>query len=237
MSTNRFYNYVILDPRKPGQFSYNGLAISFLYEPFYVGKGCNSGRSKRKYAHLNKFHLRCRSRKNAKIKAILRTGVDLKPFILQINDNMIESDTFDIERNMIRIIGRLDFGSGPLTNGTDGGDGGSGASPELRKRFGSPKEKHPLWQKGHREESKQKISLNHADCSGSNNSRAACWKIISNSGDIFEIKGNLKEFVESRGFSFATVRKYINKGKIPPPDIKHRRKQRMFMIGWEFIHL
>ena len=38
---NRFYVYVYLDPRKPGNYEYleNGIGISFDFKPFYVGKG------------------------------------------------------------------------------------------------------------------------------------------------------------------------------------------------------
>jgi len=36
---NKHYVYVLLDPRKIGKFCYEGLSMSFLYEPFYIGKG------------------------------------------------------------------------------------------------------------------------------------------------------------------------------------------------------
>ena len=38
MNNNRFYVYALLDPRKPGRYEYKD--ICFLYEPFYIGKGC-----------------------------------------------------------------------------------------------------------------------------------------------------------------------------------------------------
>ena len=34
-----YYNYVYLDPRKPGRYIYDDINVSFLYEPYYVGKG------------------------------------------------------------------------------------------------------------------------------------------------------------------------------------------------------
>ena len=36
--SNLFYNYIYLDPRKPGKYSYNNLPFSLLYKPYYVGK-------------------------------------------------------------------------------------------------------------------------------------------------------------------------------------------------------
>jgi hypothetical protein len=34
-----FYNYIYLDPRKPGRYTFKNLNFSLLFEPFYVGKG------------------------------------------------------------------------------------------------------------------------------------------------------------------------------------------------------
>jgi len=35
-----YYNYIYLDPRKPGKYNYNHMC--YLYEPIYVGKGKNN---------------------------------------------------------------------------------------------------------------------------------------------------------------------------------------------------
>ena len=45
---DKYYVYIYLDPRKPGQFQYSGLNMCFLYEPFYIGKGSD----KQMYSHL-----------------------------------------------------------------------------------------------------------------------------------------------------------------------------------------
>ena len=34
---NKYYIYIYLDPRKPGNYKYNNLC--FNYEPIYIGKG------------------------------------------------------------------------------------------------------------------------------------------------------------------------------------------------------
>lgn len=51
-SEERFYIYVLMDPRKPGPHSYllrgTEVQVTFPYEPFYVGKGT----SKRWHAHV-----------------------------------------------------------------------------------------------------------------------------------------------------------------------------------------
>ena len=39
---NEFYVYCYMDPRKPGKYTYDGLDICFLYEPFYIGSGKNN---------------------------------------------------------------------------------------------------------------------------------------------------------------------------------------------------
>ena len=49
---NKFYIYVYLDPRKPGNFKYGG--YTFKYEPFYVGKGQNYRYKEHLYESYNK---------------------------------------------------------------------------------------------------------------------------------------------------------------------------------------
>jgi hypothetical protein len=112
-----YYVYVYLDPRKTGNFVYGD--YSFDCEPFYIGKGRKS-RSRihllkvkgGKYSNLPKYHT---------IKDILDCGYE--PVILKYMENMLESDAFKLEMNMIRDIGRKNMNLGPLRNLTDGGEG------------------------------------------------------------------------------------------------------------------
>lgn len=119
-----FYVYVYLDPRKPGKYYYPGLEITFLFEPFYVGKG----KGYRMNKHLNSVELGSKyvfnSFKVGKIKQILNQG--LKPYIIILENNLFEKNAFELEKNVIKSIGRNDLKKGPLCNFTDGGEGSSG---------------------------------------------------------------------------------------------------------------
>ncbi len=147
-----FYTYIYLDPRKPGKYSYN-IDMSFLYEPFYVGKGSGY----RMNNHLNKVEngskLIFNKFKCAKINKILNEG--MKPIIIIYKENLKENEAFNIEKVLIKKIGRKDLKKGPITNFTNGGEGSSG-----RKLSEETKEK--IRQKAvgrkHSKKSKEKMS-------------------------------------------------------------------------------
>jgi hypothetical protein len=114
-----FYTYVLLDPRKKGNYIYNG--FSFDYEPFYFGKGING----RCNDHISEAINTDKNRpKLNKIRKILKVG--RKPIIVKVLENIDEQTAFDNEIESIAEIGRADLGLGPLTNLTDGGEGVSG---------------------------------------------------------------------------------------------------------------
>jgi hypothetical protein len=120
MEYNDYYVYVYLDPRKPGNYVYS--EFEFQFEPFYIGKGRN---------HRYRIHLlkvKGGSYKNLpkynKIKKILDSGMD--PIIIKYKMDLHEKDSFDLEKNMIKSIGRKDLNNGPLTNLSDGGEGNGG---------------------------------------------------------------------------------------------------------------
>jgi len=69
-----YYNYILLDPRKPGQYVYKGLNFSLLYEPFYIGKG----KLRRKYQHIQNKQLRIRSLKIVNLKLYYWQDLQLK---------------------------------------------------------------------------------------------------------------------------------------------------------------
>ena len=142
----KFYTYIYLDPRKPGNYVYGD--YSFEYEPIYVGKG-NADRYKR---HLNQIY----DPRNEciffyrKIRKILEENLD--PIILKVEENLTEQKAFNLEIWLIWAIGRIDKGIGTLTNLTDGGHGGTGWI-----RTKEWKEKCSIWMKGRPSAMKGKI--------------------------------------------------------------------------------
>ena len=115
---NRFYVYAYLDPRKPGQYTYG--EYTFDYEPFYVGKG-SFQRYKdhlfEKKANTTNIH------KYNKIQKIIN-DTTLQPKIIILKKYLTEENAFDLEKQMVTLIGRMDLKKGCLTNKTNGGDGG-----------------------------------------------------------------------------------------------------------------
>jgi len=111
-----FYTYIYLDPRKPGSFDYG--EFHFDFEPFYVGKGQkNQCLNHLKWAENTTDN----SYKLNKIRKI--QSLDLEPKVIKYKENLTEEAAFDLEKKIIKVIGRLDLGHGPLTNLTDGGEG------------------------------------------------------------------------------------------------------------------
>ena len=112
-----YYVYVYQDPRSPGIYKYG--EYEFSYEPFYIGKG-RSWRFRNhllkvkrgKYPNLPKFNV---------IKKILDEGYE--PIIIKYKENMLEEESFLLEKDMIEKIGRKDLENGPLRNLTNGGEG------------------------------------------------------------------------------------------------------------------
>lgn len=178
-----YYNYVYLDPRKPGKYIYDDYV--FDYEPFYVGKGKNE----RKHEHVeyilshDNFKNTC---KNNIIKAIL--SVNLEPIIIEYYSNLTEQEAFDNEIKMIRIIGTSrrisshdEIRKGPLANRQAGGLGGAihwtdearanrskisrkiWSDDDLRKRHSERMKGINTWSKGCKmnEESRKKMGESH----------------------------------------------------------------------------
>jgi hypothetical protein len=122
MNDNDYYTYVILDPRKPGQYKYDGLKMSFLFEPIYVGKGTRD----RCYRHIREaiYDWTNNIVKNRKIRKILRTfsEEEFRTFIIKYKENISGPISVKHENKILAVVGRIiDNNKGPLTNVLDEG--------------------------------------------------------------------------------------------------------------------
>ena len=107
-----YYVYIWLDPRKPGKYVYG--EYEFDYEPFYVGKG----KKKRAYFFKRSFY--------GNHLFLDKMTKICSPVVLIIKDRISETKAFELEKALIALIGRKDFGKGVLCNLSDGGDGVGG---------------------------------------------------------------------------------------------------------------
>lgn len=132
----RFYVYALLDPTRPGRFAFG--EFCFLYEPFYIGKGCGT----RCYRSVGKQERtsRPRSPKVKRVNKIVESGK--QPLPLKIVCDLSEDEAYKTEIEVISLIGRQIHGDGPLTNFERGG-GGSAAkrlspTPSFKGRKHTP---------------------------------------------------------------------------------------------------
>ena len=99
--------------------------------PFYIGRG----RGRRAFEHLSPSRLSGKSLFAEKLRSLLEGGVQPRLEFLFVALTNKEANL--LERKLILKWGRLDLGTGPLTNRTDGGGGQEGrvASEETRRRY------------------------------------------------------------------------------------------------------
>ncbi len=121
---NIFYVYIYLDPRKSGNFEYGDL--KFDYEPFYIGKG--------KYNRITEglSNKRDNKYKLSKIKKIKENNLEVISY--KLYDNLTEEESFYIEIDLIKKIGRK-IDNGPLCNFHKGGSGGDNFTNYPNKEY------------------------------------------------------------------------------------------------------
>lgn len=236
----KYYIYILLDTRKPGNYSYNN--YSFDYEPFYVGKGC----SNRVITHFYEKSLKIKSHKNNKIKNIIKeTGNVPKYEIVLTTHN--EEEAYKYETNFIKLIGRSDLKLGPLTNLTDGGDGTRGI---IQTEQSNLKRSIAHQGKKHKDETKRRLSdiktgkklnltkeqrINRSKIKqGENNpfygkkhteealnkKRKPVHQIDPNTNEIIETYSSIKEAHEVTGISDVHIGNTCNKRKITAGGFK-----------------
>ena len=259
---NKYYIYCYMDPRRSGKYYYENIEICFLYEPFYIGRGCGD----RYLDHLKEVlkNKKAYNRiKSGKISNILKCN--LSPFISFLELNIDKCIANIKEIYYIRNIGRVDLNTGPLSNLSSGGEGGIlDMSDSLRNHFsnlftgsGNPMFgvsrygcENPFFNKSHSIETKLKIGLknigrepwnkgkSHPSISGCKNKNVIDYKIISPTGEEIIIKScYLNIFCEENKLSERNFKRYKNKGKIPPYKQGKDLPERINSTGWELISI
>lgn len=133
----KFYTYIYLDIRKPGKFNYNGLPLSFLYEPFYVGEG----KDNRLFQHLKEsYEYRDTNKIKCRIIRKIKSQCKKDPIIFKIREFKTYQAAFTFEQYLIKKIGRRIDKSGPLSNIALGG-------------------RSPMYNRKHSESSKKKFKI------------------------------------------------------------------------------
>jgi hypothetical protein len=112
LEDKRFYVYTYMDPTKPGPFFYNSYKLD--YEPFYIGKG----KETRYLDHL-KLVKKDDSFFYKKLRKMLKNNIN--PVIIKIQENLNEKQAYQLEKELVNVIGRIYYKNGPLTNINDGG--------------------------------------------------------------------------------------------------------------------
>lgn len=153
-----YYVYIYLDTRKPGQYVFGD--YNFTHEPIYIGKG----KDYRMQEHLYNIA----RNKKAHFPNVLRKikSEGFEPIRYKLFENLEQDKAFELEIELIKLIGRKDLQTGTLLNFTDGGSGGVGGNvtgkkwtPEQREKIMAiRKENPPTKGKKWSEETKKKMS-------------------------------------------------------------------------------
>lgn len=249
----KYYVYVYLDPRKPGNFVYK--EFSFNFEPIYIGKG-NRNRIK--------HHLKKRLTKNtlfySKLNKIINSGFE--PIFFKLVYSLNEDEALKIESQLINLIGRIDIETGSLCNMTDGGEIGFSRSPESRKKLSLSKmgDKNPMFGKTISNEHKDILKsyskankgktwvelydaetiermLNGCANRGKNaklREDTKKYKLIDPDGNEYIIDGmvRLQKFCSEKNIQYQLLRKNIG-NKITPDKLKSKKITALNTLKWE----
>lgn len=132
MQKKKHYVYVLLDPRREGDFRFG--KYKFNFEPFYVGKGigdrCNEhwNRFIRNIDNEENVHRKFNRLKDSRLKKIHEEG--LVPIVVIKHSYFNEDLAYAKEVELIEKIGRVRYG-GTLLNLAVGGRGGSRLGTKL----------------------------------------------------------------------------------------------------------
>lgn len=133
LEDKRYYTYIYLDPRKPGEYIYEG--YKFDFEPIYIGKG----KYDRYKVHLCQARTKSKNVRNKYFQRILIKILEsnINPIYFKLDENLSNKEAMKFEINLIKLIGRKNTETGPLLNMTVGGDGTSGriCSKETKEKL------------------------------------------------------------------------------------------------------
>ena len=131
----KYYIYLFLDSSKPGEYIYDDIKLE--YEPFYVGKGCGDRIKSSLFDRESPFKVN-------KIKSLRDNKIEI--ISIKLFENLENEESLEIEKDVIKKIGRRDLKLGPLTNLTDGGDGRltSPHSDDVKKKISDTKKSQAL---------------------------------------------------------------------------------------------
>lgn len=122
-----YYVYALLDPRKPQPAEHCG--FSFDHVPKYIGKG----RGKRAQASAFYDAAFTDSPKARWVRKLANEG--LEPILVFVRKGLEETESFSLEREMIRNVGRKTLFTGPLLNQSNGGEGGKHFTGAQQKAY------------------------------------------------------------------------------------------------------
>lgn len=199
----KYYTYIYLNPERPGRFTYCG--VSFLFEPFYVGKG----KGDRKYVHLTRDIKYESNKLKANKIAKLKKKFDLREYIVTI-DAESEQLAFDLEKELVNKIGRRDLCTGPLCNLNEGGGESYTASPSTKEKQSKAKTGKTYEERLGVEKAREVKSKQSATHSGENNH----YYGKKHSAEI------IKKMVENR--EYAIGKNHHRYGKTHTDEVKRR---------------
>ena len=232
-----FITYVVLDPRKPGEFSCP--FASFLYQPVYIGKG----KPNRHQGILNVLKGDKDDYSGEMINRWLR-GMRKKGFTevpIVVFDHHNEELAFSVERILTEHFGLKKEG-GILYNSRHGGEDGWSLSEETKKKLSqiNSGSGNPNWGKKWSEERRLKWhqTWESKDRRAPRSQMEKAWeansrryKVTTNEGVEFIID-DLTKFCQDHQYPLSTFRKALR-----ADGIIKSSKRKSVIEGWSIHYL
>jgi len=220
----KFYNYIFVDLRKPGNFEYKNLNFCLLYQPFYVGKGTRNRWKHHAYNKSNNY-------KDKLLNKLLKI-YKLSDLVIIFNHTNIEEISYHKEISLIEEIGKVVDSTGVLTNILDGGDGMSSEYMKIHNPMNnitseqhSKRVKETQWSGEKGRLRKEEITRTK---SGENSHMSKQYLFINSDGTQITFKG-LKKFCKKNNYRYGLLWRWIDKG----PIVRKSKKDTSFFWSSE----